>query len=220
MSIINRTLPAAPGSYATAAEVRATTGLNATTDISDGDLNDIILTATLLFIGHVTIRVDGDIPAVTDTDRKVFQLSHGLVADQNANAAVDADDIVVRFFKTDTDGQTLESATGVVTIQDAKLGVIKTANACPSDYEVAVDYARYTRPLELARAKRAVLYLAGHIAWLRVKGPGKTTLADIGGIGRTDADDGSQQQFIFRHRSRWLDLYKHEVAGIAATPIA
>jgi peptidoglycan hydrolase-like protein with peptidoglycan-binding domain len=219
MSIVNRTLATAPGGYATAAEVRALSGLSATTDISDADLNVLILKATLVAIGALTTRIDGALPTVMDAARTVFQLPTGLVADVNGDATVDTNDITVRFYKTDTDGQTLTSATGVVTVQDAMLGVIKTASALPADYSVTVDYARYTRPLELVRAKDAVRYLAAHMAFTRVKGPGKTTLADISGVGRSDPDDGSQEQFIFKQRSRWLSLYKSEIASINATPI-
>lgn len=223
MSILTRTLPTAPGSYATAAEVRTVTGLSSVNDINDSDLNDDILTATLLFIGHVTIRVDGAMPTVMDAGRTVFQLPHGLVADINADAAVDSNDVTVRFYKQDTDGQILTADPGTVTVQNALLGVIKTQNALPTDYSVAVDYARYTRPLELNRAKRAVRYLAGHIAWLRVKMPGRITRADLAGIGAADpgerTSNSGEATFIFRHRSRWLDIYLREVNSIVGQPV-
>jgi hypothetical protein len=219
MSIISRTLPAAPGSYATAAEVRIMSGLSATNDVSDSDLNEFILTATLIFTGHVVIRVDGAIPAIRDTARKVFQLPTGLIADQNCDATVGTDDVIVRFYKVDVDGQILVSATGAVTIQDALLGVVMTANALPTDYSVTVDYAHYARPLELVRAKRAVRYLAAHLVWTRVKAPGRITRADITGIGRSDPDDAGRDTFIFKARSRWLDLYRKEVAGIVGRPV-
>jgi len=219
MSIITRTLPAAPGSYATAAEVRAMCGLSATTDISDVDLNEVILTATLIFTGHITVRIDGAVPAVKDTGRTVFQLPTGLIADLTADADVDADDVVVRFYKVDTDGQMLSADPGTVTVQSALFGVLTTQNALPTDYNPVVDYARYTRPLDLAKAKRAVRYLAAHVAWLRVKAPGRLTRADLTGIGASDPDDGGRSAFIFRARSRWLDLYKREVAAIVGEPI-
>lgn len=219
MSIINRTLPAAPGSYATAAEVRTMTGLSSTSDISDGDLNELILTATLVAIGHLTVRIEGAVPEVMDTARKVFQLPTGLVADLNGDATVDSNDVVVRFYKVDTDGQTLTAATGTVTIQDALLGVITTQNALPTDYEVVVDYARYVRPLELVRAKRAIRYLAAHLAWTRVKSPGRITKADLTGIGAADPSDGARDSFIFKARSRWLQLYKMELSALVGQPV-
>lgn len=219
MSIITRTLPAAPGSYATAAEVRNTTGLSSTNDISDADLNEVILTATLVFAGQVSARVDGALPTVMDTARTVFQLPTGLVADLNADGTVDASDINVRFFKTDTDGQTLTSSTGAVTVQDATLGVIKTATALPPDYTAVVDYAHYLRPLDMNRAKRAVRYLAAHLAWTRVKSPGRITRADLAGMGASDPDDGGRDTFIYKARSRWLRLYRDEVALLVGTPV-
>ena len=221
MSIITRTLPAAPGSYATAAEVRTMSGLSALNDVSDADLNEIILTATLIFTGHVTVRVQGAVPDVVDPAFKVFQLPTGLVADVNADATVDANDITVRFYKTDVDGQILSAATGTVTVQDPLFGVIKTANALPTDYSVVIDYARYTRPLELVRAKRAVRYLAAHVAWLRVKAPGRITRADLDGIGAADTTDYGHggSVFILKHRSRWLDLYQREVQSIVGSPM-
>lgn len=219
MSIINRTLPAAPGGYATAAEVRQVSGLSSTNDISDADLNEIILSASLVFIGHVTVRVEGAVPEVVDPAAKVFQLPTGLIADLSGDATVDTNDISVRFYKADTNGETLTSATGTVTVQDALLGVVKTANALPADYSVAVDYARYVRPLDLARAKRAVRYLAAHLAWLRVKTPGKITRADLAGVGRSDPDDGSRESAIFKHRTRYLDHYRAEVAGLNGSPV-
>lgn len=219
MSIVNRTLPSAPGAYATAAEVRAMSGLSSTSDISDADLNELILTATLMFIGHVTVRIEGAVPDVVDPAAKVFQLPTGLVADLNGDATVDANDITVRFYKTDTDGQILTSATGTVTIQDALLGVVKTLNALPTDYSVTIDYARYTRPLELTRAKRAVRYLAAHLARIRVKSPGRITRADLAGTGSSDPSDGSFESMVFRHRSVWLDQYKRELSSLLAQPV-
>jgi hypothetical protein len=220
MSIVNRSIAAAPGSYATAAEVRAMSGLNATYDISDADLNEVILTATLIFCGHVTVRLDGAVPEVMDTARKVFQLPTGLIADQSGDATVDANDLTVRFYKVDTDGQILTSATGTVTVQDSTLGVIKTANALPEDYYVAVDYAYYIRPLELARAKRAVRYLAAHIAHIRVKTPGRITMADIQGGLQGDGGGQTLGEATMAVRTRWIDLYRREVAAIVGMPVA
>lgn len=219
MSIISRTLPAAPGSYATAAEVRQMSGLSSTNDISDADLNEIILSATLVFIGRVTVRIEGAIPDVMDTARTVFHLPTGLIADLTGDAAVTTNDLIVRFYKQNDDGTISTSATGTVTVNDALLGVFTTANPLPEEYEVAVDYARYTRPLDLNRAKRAVRYLAAHMAWLRVKAPGRITRADLTGIGRSDADDGSREQAVFRHRSRYLDHYKAELASIVGNNV-
>lgn len=217
MSIVTRTLASAPGSYATAAEIRASSGLSSIVDISDADLNDVILRATLIFIGHITVRIDGAVPTVMDADRKVFQLPTGLVADLTADAAVDANDIVVRFYKQDTDGQILSSATGTVTVQDALFGVIKTQNALPQDYEAVVDYARYTRPLDLARAKLAVRYLATHLAITRLRAPGRVTRADVGRA--TAPPSNGADDAALAIRTRWIDLYRREVAAINAEPI-
>lgn len=216
-SIVSRTLPAAPGSYATAAQVRVLAGLSSTNDISDADLNELILDATLRLVRDITLRVQGAELEVKDTARKVFQLPTGLVADQNCDASVTADDVVVRFWKQDTDGQILTSATGAVTVQDSLLGIVSTVNALPVDYTATIDYAHYIRPLELNDAKRAVKFLAAHFAYLRVKAPGRITRADLTAIGAADGEgrDGN----MFKQRTKWGDVYRRQVATITGRPV-
>lgn len=206
MSIVTRTLPSAPGSYASAAEVRLVSGLSSTNDISDADLNDIILNATLTMIGHIAVRVD-DEAATLSADRNVLQLKHGLLADLTGDASVTSNDVVVRFWKENTDGTIATSATGSVTINDATLGVLSTANACPDGYEASVSYAYYTRPLDLNRAKRAVRYLAAHMAYVRVRAPGRISRADLSKV-------GSEGDSWRSHSTRFLVLYRGEVAAI------
>jgi hypothetical protein len=196
MSIITRTLG---NGYATAAEVRAVSGLSSTTDISDADLNALIVSATLHFIRQVTVRKQGAKLAILDSDRKVFQLPAGLVADTDADGDVDGADLSLRFVKRDGDGKIATTATGAVTVQDAFYGVITTANPIPEDYTAVADYSHYLRPLEYEDAKRAVRYLTG--------------------IGRSDADDGGREAAVFKHRTRWLDMYRHLVAAIVSRPV-
>jgi len=216
MSIITRSLGSG---YATAAEVRAVSGLSSTTDISDADLNALIVSATLQFTRDVSVRKQGAQLAVLDTARTVFQLPAGLVADVNADGDVDGDDVTLRFLKREDDGTIATSDPGEITVQDAFYGVITTENALPEEYTAVADYSHYLRPLEYEDAKRAVRYLASHLAYLRVKGPGKLTRADLSGIGRSDADDGGRESAIYKHRSRWLDMYRHLVAAIVSRPV-
>lgn len=217
-SIVNPTLPAAPGSYATAATVRDLSGLSATTDVSNSELNELILNATLRFIGDVTAEVNGAI-AEPDSTRTTFTLPHGLIADVTADAVVDSDDLTVRFVKIGSDGQILTASTGAVTVQDAKRGVFTTATAMPADYDCEVDYAHYFRPLMLPRAKDAVAYMSAHLAFIRMKSPGKLTRADLTGLGRTEPTEQNRADVWFQTRSRWLDLYRREVQRIVGTPI-
>lgn len=207
-SIVSRTLPPAPGAYATAAEVRAMSGLSDSYDISDPDLEEVILHSTLKMIDDITVRMDGVEVMVLDDQGSTFQLPVGLIADVDANAKVEPADMTVRFYATDDDGTILTSDPGLVTIQSAKFGIFQTQFTLPEGYQCVVDYAHYHRPLDLERAKRAVRFLASHIAIQRVKAPGRITRADLNGVARVDEDD--KREWLTLHRSKFLRHYWSE----------
>lgn len=208
MTLITRTLGAG---YGTKAEVRRISGVPVA-DVSDNDLDDIIVKASIALTDIIATRVESQ-PLYPTASRTSFSMGVPYVADLNVDSLVNASDVNVRFVRTNpTTGLAEEMSPGVVTLTSARYGTLSTTVALPEGWEAVADFGYYSRPLDLTRAALAVNYLAAHMAVLRMKAPGRITRADTLGAG--DSGEKGALGALAAMRTKYLALFEREVAAM------
>lgn len=204
LSIIDRVL--GPG-YGDVATVRRISGIPPS-DVTDAEMEDFIQAASVILTDKLATRVDGGRLVSYAPTPTTFRIPHRYVADLNVDGVADASDIAVRFEYVDpATGAVTTSPTGTVTLSNTGDGILTTENPLPQTHRAVADYGFYSRPFDLSRARRAVAYLAAHLATLKMKAPGRITRADTQG-----SADTSRAITYAEMRTKYLTLFEAVLA--------
>lgn len=205
--------------YTTATKVRSTYGFSQTTDISDADLNSLIVYASRQLHRDIStrfwnVRLVGSIDGATTT----YATPHGYLADRNLDSVVNAQDVTVYGVKRNTDG-TLTRTTLTVSAVDAFGGKLTLSSApTTSAYDwLEADYESYGVPVYSDMLEAAANALSAHLVYLRARDPAKVTLAQLkgGSLGPESLDAA----VAFSTGSRFLHEYRAIVSLIKAKKI-
>jgi len=186
-------------------EVKQVSGIVDENSISDRDFSQLLWHAYQIalkeaFIKHYDEEPKGnpDTGVWLDGSNKTFQVRHPPIADVNGDGTVDGDDLVGIYVDEDYNVHTL-----VCDVVNAREGIItleqSDGSAIPNTAKkVRVDYYQQPDRWDEDIFHKAVIYLASHLAQMRLKEPSKITIADL----------TSNRTLLEERQTEFLDMYK------------
>ena len=186
-------------------EVKQISGIVDENSISDKDFSQLLWHAYQIalkeaFIKHYDEEPKGnpDTGVWLDGSNKTFQVRHPPIADVNGDGTVDGDDLVGIYVDEDYNVHTL-----VCDVVNAREGIItleqSNGSAIPNTAKkVRVDYYQQPDRWDDDIFRKAVIYLASHLAQMRLKEPSKITIADL----------TSNRTLLEERQTEFLDMYK------------
>ena len=186
-------------------EVKQVSGIVDENSISDRDFSQLLWHAYQIalkeaFIKHYDEEPKGnpDTGVWLDGSNKTFQVRHPPIADVNGDGTVDGDDLVGIYVDEDYNVHTL-----VCDVVNAREGIItleqSDGSAIPNTAKkVRVDYYQQPDRWDEDIFRKAVIYLASHLAQMRLKEPSKITIADL----------TSNRTLLEERQTEFLDMYK------------
>ena len=186
-------------------EVKQVSGIVDENSISDKDFSQLLWHAYQIalkeaFIKHYDEEPKGnpDTGVWLDGSNKTFQVRHPPIADVNGDGTVDGDDLVGIYVDEDYNVHTL-----VCDVVNAREGIItleqSDGSAIPNTAKkVRVDYYQQPDRWDEDIFRKAVIYLASHLAQMRLKEPSKITIADL----------TSNRTLLEERQTEFLDMYK------------
>ena len=186
-------------------EVKQISGIVDENSISDKDFSQLLWHAYQIalkeaFIKHYDEEPKGnpDTGVWLDGSNKTFQVRHPPIADVNGDGTVDGDDLVGIYVDEDYNVHTL-----VCDVVNAREGIItleqSDGSAIPNTAKkVRVDYYQQPDRWDEDIFRKAVIYLASHLAQMRLKEPSKITIADL----------TSNRTLLEERQTEFLDMYK------------
>ena len=168
------------------AEVKQVSGIVDENSISDKDFSQLLWHAYQIalkeaFIKHYDEEPKGnpDTGVWLDGSNKTFQVKHPPIADINGDGTVDGDDLVGTYVDEDYNVYTLtcgvtNAREGIITLEQS------SGDAIPNTAKkVRIDYYQQPNRWDEDIFHKAVIYLAAHLAQMRLKEPDKITVADL-----------------------------------------